>query len=168
MKHIIRVAGPDDLYGITNVFSEVSRDQNVSMATSAEMLSRVDAIGEYLKSYQDTDFVWHAIVVIKDEKVVGVCDILRAPLYRTRHVAELGIGLLPEYRGMGMGRALMDYAFDWMRKNGITKTRLFVLEGNDIAGFFYKDLGFTEVGVYKNEVSTDNGFIDLLIMEKIL
>jgi len=168
MDYTIRQAVPDDLSGIMLVFTEVAKDQSVSISTYAEMLVRTDVIGDYLDASQDDDFAWHALVVLEDDRVVGVCDLLRSQLKRTQHVVELGIGFLPEYRGMGMGRALMEYAFDWMADKEITKVRLFVIEGNDIALRMYDNMGFARTGVYRKEVSGDNGFRDLLVMEKFL
>lgn len=166
MEYFIRQAVPTDLSAITMVFTEVAKDPAVSIATPAEMLARANTINDYLDASSDPDFLWHALILLVDNSVVGVCDILNTPLRRTRHVAELGIGILPEYRGMGLGRALMEHALGRMQNNGITKVRLFVMDGNKNAMSLYDSMGFVQTGVYREEISMDNGFIDLFVMEK--
>jgi ribosomal-protein-alanine N-acetyltransferase len=168
MEYEIRQAGPADLPDVMYVFTEVAKDLSVSVSTYAETYVRTQTIAGYLEESEDEDFAWHALVVLMDGKVVGVCDFLRSPLERTHHVVELGIGFLPEYRGRGLGRALMEYAMEWSRDRGVKKVRLFVVEGNEAALRLYDSLGFVHTGVYRKEVSGDNGYMDLLIMEKFL
>ncbi len=168
MEYSIRQAGPRDLSGIVEVFVDVAKDPDVSIATAGEMLTKTPVIKEYLEASAEPEFPWHALIAIVKGRIVGVCDILRTPMQRTSHVAELGVGIMSGYRGQGLGRALMEAAFRWMRTHGITKARLFVLEGNEIAQKLYKSMGFAYTGVYRREVKTNNGFTDLLIMERIL
>ena len=164
----IRIAVPADKAGIMRVFVEVAKDRRVSIATSFEMMARAESIMEYLNASEDPGFTWHAFVAVVDAMVVGVCDILTSPLSRTGHVAEIGVGVLEGFRGFGIGRGLMREALDWLRNRGVLKARLFVLEGNERALGLYKTLGFERTGVYKDEASIDNGFMDLLILEKAL
>ena len=168
MDYIIRQAGQNDLSGVTRVFIEVAKDPSVSIASPSEMLAKSPAIRDYLEASADPEFPWHALVVLVDNEIVGVCDILRTPLQRTSHVAELGLGILSPYRGHGLGRALMEAALKWMKANGITKARLFVLKDNQIAQNLYKSMGFVQTGVYRDEVKNHTEFMDLLVMERFL
>jgi RimJ/RimL family protein N-acetyltransferase len=168
MDYEIRLAGPDDFEGVMRVFMEVADDPMVSIASSDEMASRAFTVSQMLDEADDSDFQWRAFVAVVDGDVVGVCDLLRPPLYRTSHVVEIGIGLLKGFRGQGLGKALMRMACDWLRSVDVIKVRLFVQEGNLRAIRMYQRLGFKQVGVYKQEVRHDNGFMDLLIMEKFL
>src|SRR5229473_4990541 len=46
------------------------------------------------------------LAVNPNDVVVGWCDIVRNPHEGFRHVGRLGMGLLPGYRGRGLGRRL--------------------------------------------------------------
>src|SRR5262245_18929075 len=43
------------------------------------------------------------LAVTPEEVVVGWCDIVRHQREGFRHVGTLGMGILPEYRGQGLG-----------------------------------------------------------------
>src|SRR5882672_9090045 len=47
------------------------------------------------------------LAVKPNDAVVGWCDIVRNPPEGFRHVGRLGMGLLPDYRGRGLGRQLV-------------------------------------------------------------
>ena len=47
------------------------------------------------------------LAVKPNDVVVGWCDIVRNPREGFRHVGRLGMGLLPGYRGRGLGRRLV-------------------------------------------------------------
>jgi len=47
------------------------------------------------------------IVVVADAKIVGWCDVTPVPFEGMRHVGRLGMGLLPSFRGQGLGRRLV-------------------------------------------------------------
>lgn len=55
------------------------------------------------------------------------------------------IGVSPEYRRQGIGKALLDNAMDCARARGACKLHLEVRQGNDAVGF-YNRAGFQQVG----------------------
>jgi len=64
---------------------------------------------------------------------------------------EAGIGnipnivLVPECRGKGIGRKLIEHALDHFRKSGLTHAKIETLEQNDVGYHLYTSLGFREV-----------------------
>ena len=70
-------------------------------------------------------------VVLSAGTVVGWCDVIPN---RTRviysHCGSLGIGLLPEFRGKGIGRQLMRRTIDAAFAFGLTRIELTVREAN--------------------------------------
>lgn len=51
--------------------------------------------------------------------------------------------VLPEYRGQGVGKMLVESAMDALRKEGIQKVLLVVFTHNDIGNGFWEHMGFT-------------------------
>jgi GNAT superfamily N-acetyltransferase len=64
------------------------------------------------------------LAVASADLVVGWCDIVRNPNEGFRHVGRLGMGLLPDYRGRGLGRRLAVQTIAAARQAGIERVEL--------------------------------------------
>ena len=86
-------------------------------------------------------------VAVCDGAVVGWCDISRTGRGNSAHVGVLGIGLLPPFRGQGLGRKLMKAAIDaaW-QGNRFDRIELTVNSQNLNAITLYEKLGFVLEG----------------------
>src|SRR6266436_8870933 len=62
------------------------------------------------------------------------------------HVASLGMAVAPEWRGRGVGSALMAEAIAWARAHGVEKLALSVYPDNQRALALYAKFGFVEEG----------------------
>ena len=58
------------------------------------------------------------------------------------------IVVLPEYRGMGIGKTLMDRVMTYFKEKGLDTVELWVGDENFRAIEFYRKLGFKESGRY--------------------
>ena len=78
----------------------------------------------------------------------GVGD-LRGITTRVDHVSKIGripnLSVLPEYRGKGVGKALMTAALDYFTEQGMLAAKIETLEQNPIGRRFYPQAGFVEV-----------------------
>jgi ribosomal protein S18 acetylase RimI-like enzyme len=69
----------------------------------------------------------------------------------TRQDREAGIGyipnlaIVPEYRGAGLGRQLIEHALAHFRAAGLTHAKIETLANNDVGNHLYRSLGFREV-----------------------
>lgn len=63
------------------------------------------------------------------------------------HPAHLHIDLLPDYQGMGLGRALMERFLDTLAARGVPAVHLSVSVANTEARAFYERMGFEEIAV---------------------
>ena len=61
----------------------------------------------------------------------------------------IAIYLLQEYRGMGHGKKMMDFAVNSLRKLGYSNILIWVFEDNAIARNFYEKYGFEPDGAKK-------------------
>jgi ribosomal protein S18 acetylase RimI-like enzyme len=78
------------------------------------------------------------------------------------HCGTLGIGLLPDFRGRGIGRRLMQQTID--AAFGLTRIELTVREGNVNAIALYKSLGFETEGLHRNAVCIEGRYENLYSM----
>lgn len=65
---------------------------------------------------------------------------------KVRHRCEIGISVLRESWGRGIGRMLMDSALECARQMGFVQVELEVVGGNERAIGLYRSLGFIEFG----------------------
>jgi ribosomal protein S18 acetylase RimI-like enzyme len=103
-------------------------------------------------------------VALVDGQVVGWCDIssLNRPLFA--HSGVLGIGILAEYRGCGIGEALLRATLDEAKVRGLTRVELTVREKNVGAAALYRKLGFEVEGVKRQAVKHGDAYEDLICM----
>ena len=80
------------------------------------------------------------------------------------HCGTLGVGLLPEFRGKGIGRQLMRRTIDAAFAFGLTRIELTVREGNAKAIGLYKSLGFEMEGLHRNAVFIEGQYENLRSM----
>ena len=66
--------------------------------------------------------------------------------YIADDVPELGMALLPEARGLGLGTALLEALFAKLREDGIERVSLSVDPDNKPAVKLYRRMGFEEAG----------------------
>jgi tRNA-Thr(GGU) m(6)t(6)A37 methyltransferase TsaA len=88
-----------------------------------------------------------SLMAVAGDRIVGGSQIDRSVL-ASRHVGDLGIAIAKDWRGIGLGRALMTALIDEARTTleGLRLIRLDVFETNDVARSLYKSLGFVEIG----------------------
>jgi ribosomal protein S18 acetylase RimI-like enzyme len=97
-------------------------------------------------------------------QVVGWCDVNRHQVEGYRHAGALGIGLLPAYRGRGVGARLALAAIAAARLNGIERIELEVWASNVDAIALYRQLGFVEEGVRRRARLLDGQYDDMVEM----
>ena len=106
------------------------------------------------------------IIALVDGKVAGTAGIEAVGAkYKVRHRAELGISILREYWGLGLGRALTEACIRCARDAGYLQLELNVVAENERAVALYRNVGFVEFG--RNPIgfnSRTNGFQELIYM----
>jgi ribosomal protein S18 acetylase RimI-like enzyme len=103
-------------------------------------------------------------VAIAADTVVGWCDV--TPLQREvfAHRGVLGMGVVPEFRGRGIGRALIDATLAAAGRKGLARIDLEVRADNEAAIGLYRAVGFAVEGVKRDALRLDGGRFDLVVM----
>ena len=104
------------------------------------------------------------VVALDADRVIGWCDIRPHALEGFRHCGELGMGLLPEYRGRGLGRLLVE---DVLRRSwafGLTRVELEVYASNLAAIRLYERTGFRREGLKRRARFLDGTWDDIVVM----
>jgi RimJ/RimL family protein N-acetyltransferase len=103
-------------------------------------------------------------VAVNGGNVVGWCDIAVKPQTAFAHSGVLGIGLISEYRGRGIGRALLDATLQAAKDRAIGRVELTVRVDNERAKRLYEACGFVVEGVCRRHMLVDGGFHDSYLM----
>lgn len=103
-------------------------------------------------------------VAIADGKVVGWCDIALKPRPLLRHCGVLGLGVISDYRGRGIGRALMAATLQAAKERGISRIELTVRVDNERAKRLYESFGFMTEGLCRRHMLVDGEYKDSWLM----
>ena len=105
---------------------------------------------------------------INNDRVVGWCDVFPEENPRQSHRGGLGMGLLPEVRGQGLGSKLLSAVLDHAKRFGLEKVELHVYTSNIAGVTLYKNFGFEQEGLIKKYRKLDGQYFDCLAMGKFL
>ena len=108
------------------------------------------------------------LAVTHDDEVVGWCDIVRRSMEGFRHAGRMGMGVLPGYRGAGLGRRLLTETLGAARALGMERVDLEVFASNEAAIALYRKLGFVVEGIKRRARKLDGEYDDDLIMALFL
>jgi putative acetyltransferase len=104
----------------------------------------------------------------RNGQVVGSCGLHTTPNVRRRHTAMLGISVLPQAQGQGVGSALMqglcDYADRWAH---LLRIELDVYTDNHRAIRLYDKFGFVLEGTHRAYALRDGVYVDSHSMARL-
>lgn len=101
--------------------------------------------------------------VVDAGQVVGWCDVTPGAFEGLRHCGRLGMGLLPAYRGQGLGQALLAAAITAAGAKGFEKIELEVFASNASAIRLYESSGFVREGCKAKARKLDDAYDDVLV-----
>lgn len=115
---------------------------------------------------EDTETISNLFLVVEvNEKIVGFSRCEGNKLKRTSHKVELGVCVLRDYWGYGIGKNLLGESVHWADSNNIKKMTLNVLETNDKAIILYKKYGFEVEGILKKDkFLSDGNYYNTVVM----
>ena len=105
---------------------------------------------------------------VSEGKVVGWADVFPENNPRMNHRGGLGMGLIPEFRGQGLGSRLLQAVLAHSKKFGLEKVELHVYTSNLPAIALYRNHGFEQEGLLRKYRKLDGQYFDCLAMGKFL
>lgn len=103
-----------------------------------------------------------------ENTIIGYVIAVRENFIRTKHVANIVIGILEDYCGKGIGTIFFQIILDWANKNEVKRLELTVIAENKRAINLYKKFGFKVEGIREKATLKDGEYYDELYMAKIL
>ena len=104
------------------------------------------------------------VAVSANSEVVGWCDVMPMNRPTQAHRGVFGVGLLPQFRGQGIGAKLIQSALAAAQAYGLHRVELTVREHNTGAIELYKKQGFEIEGVQRDAVLVDGVYENVVCM----
>lgn len=101
-------------------------------------------------------------------RVVGWCDIQPGWPDTVRHRGSLGMGVLPEFRGQGIGWRLLESCLNLAHQAGITRVELETRSDNEPALRLYLRMGFETEGIKRRGMCVDGEYQQTTVMALLL
>jgi RimJ/RimL family protein N-acetyltransferase len=159
----VRAGGPADIEGAWHCVDVVARERAYIGFLEGPPLEQSRSFWESLIE-KGHPF----LVAVDGPTVVGWCDVVPVARPIFAHVGILGMGLLPDWRGKGIGAALMAAALEASRACGLERVELALFAGNDRAQRLYAKMGFAVEGVQSKRVKIDGRYRDEILMARFL
>ena len=152
---IVRPATVEDLEPALDVLAAVAEERIfIGTEPPIDRDRRLRRWRDILEHPKETMFV-----AVADGRVIGNGGV------EWKGVSDIGMALLPEWRGKGIGSALLEAMIGWAEDNGSHKASLKVWPHNQGAIALYEKFAFEREGYLKRHYRRSNGEVwDCIIM----
>jgi ribosomal protein S18 acetylase RimI-like enzyme len=148
----IRPAEPADLDALVEIYLDVAAHHAALDPVVYRVPEASAAAARLAKRVADRGDESEFVVAVVDGRIVGSASIqaeaIPSPgsMVRPVRYAELGIGILGRYRGLGIGQAMIAHLEVWAAAHAIERIILIVAEANEGAFRLYRRLGYIDSG----------------------
>lgn len=161
---IVRSIKVEDVPGFRMALDSVCRERTFLAALEAP--SEQDATEFVLRNVERG---YPQFVAVSGCSIIGWCDAIPGdPSAGTAHVGRLGMGVVREFRGQGIGARLLDATINQGRAVGLEKIELSVYASNKPAIALYEKHGFVEESRKKQGRLIDGAYDDVLLFALML
>ena len=99
----------------------------------------------------------HSLVAVADNEIVATTAVIRDPLSWSAHVADVRLLVLPESRGKGVGRALLEASIEHAISGGAIKLTARMTPDQRGAITLFEESGFRGEALLRDQVRDTNG-----------
>ena len=99
----------------------------------------------------------HSLVALVDDEIVATTAVIKDPLSWSAHVADVRLLVLPESRGKGVGRALLEASIEHAIAQGATKLTARMTPDQRGAITLFEESGFRGEALLRDQVRDTNG-----------
>jgi RimJ/RimL family protein N-acetyltransferase len=162
---LVRPARPTDAKACLAVVWEATQERPRTLMTTPEEFWSVRQWRKHRLDWSEFG-VW--LVAEVEGKVIASlgCDRARRP--REKHLCEFGVTVARAYRGIGVGRAMLEALEVWAAEVGVEKIMLRVFDTNVRARSLYEKMGYVSEGMERRAVKFPDEYVDAIRMAKFL
>jgi phosphinothricin acetyltransferase len=162
-KTILRAPDWHDLDNLVALVNELVEERaEILRTTKVTRDEEAEWLGRRLASIENGAL--QALVAEIDGKIVASSAVgQRIPEYSEHiHVGEMGISILKNARGIGLGTTLIESLIELAKRAGLMVIMLDMFATNTVARRLYEKVGFVEVGKIPKAINRDGKYIDLI------
>ncbi len=166
---LLRTASAKDAAAILEIVMAVRAEQEYSLSEPDEPQTADEKEMKWLDTHL-ADPGKLAIVAEVNGRVVGMLAFANGPRRRIAHTGEFGMTIASEWRGKGVGTALLTTLVQWAAMHAtIEKLSLKVHATNVRARGLYRKLGFEQEGYFRRDLRYGpDQFVDTVFMSKFV
>jgi len=98
------------------------------------------------------------IAARRHDRIIATLGFHGSRNFRNRHTGELGMMVSADWRGRGVGAALITCVLEWARAHPtLEKVCLSVYEENTLGRALYRKMGFEQEGIQRGHIRLDDG-----------
>ena len=159
MDIIVRQIKLEDAKGFWSALASVAKEKKYILSTEPPAFEKTQAF------VRDNVGQNHAQYVALDgEKTVGWADIIPMSHPTMAHVGGLGMGVIADYRGRGIGGNLLTSVMQHAWDGGLKRLELEVFADNQAAIHLYKKHGYVQEGVKRYARLIERVYQDIVVM----
>ena len=169
MSFTMQRAQPGDAVSIIRYMKHLLSEPNHNMRRDADEFRHT--VGEEARAIKKFASSKNSLFLIAkaEDRVIGVLTCSGGRYRAEKHTTELGISVDQDWRGKGVGSAMMEAAVEWAQTTAqLKRITLFVLERNQDAVRLYERLGFEIEGKLRKDFYRDGVYLDTLVMGLLL
>ena len=167
MKFLIRKAEPSDSAEILDFLKQVgSESDNLTFGKEGLPFTE-EQERNFIESTNSSEN--NCIIVACDgNKIIGDASLGGNNCDRMKHQRTLGISVLKDYWGMGVGSLLLSEIIEFAKSSGTEIITLEVRSDNLRAIGLYEKFGFKKIGQFKGFFKIDGKYVDFDYMNLYL
>ncbi|MXR42657.1 GNAT family N-acetyltransferase [Halobaculum sp. WSA2] len=164
LEYVVRIATQRDLSGLVGVIRQVAGEGTY---IEAETVADVIEHDEVVLRHNELESRLFMVATVDDE-VIGWVHLDLPEAEKLSHTAVLTVGILPEYRGKGIGSTLLERGESWAASHGFEKLYNSIPATNDGAVAFLTDHGWEREAVREGHYTIDGEYVDELMLARRL
>jgi len=165
---VLRTASRDDALAFMRYAHELFLEPDLFLSYSpGEFLPTLEEEERFIESAAGPhDLLLSAFSGLE---LIGLCQVTSGKVLRKRHVGLLGISVARDWRGQGVGTALLSRVLRWAVDDPqLERVELEVFSGNSSAQRLYERLGFEVEGRKRAALRIDDELHDCVLMGLLL
>ncbi|MDM5210815.1 GNAT family protein [Peribacillus sp. NJ4] len=169
LSYMIRTGELEDAEAVLELQNSVISEGEYFIAVSNEFNKTIEQQRDWIQSSLENER--ETIIVAEfNGEVIGWIGFESENRKRMSHKGSFGLMIRKNYRGMGIGKELVQALLDWAEANPlIEKVSLGVFSTNHRAIALYKSMGFVEEGRKIKEFKmSESEYVDDIIMYKLV
>jgi ribosomal protein S18 acetylase RimI-like enzyme len=163
----IREVVTEDAEGLVRLIKQVESESQYMLFEKGERKIEPEQQVERIEAIKKE---WNSTIFVAEEnaELIGYLIVMGGNAIRNKHSVYLVIGILSQYRGLGVGTKLFEELEKWAMVHQIHRLELSVVTRNEDGLRLYKKMGFEIEGTKRHSLLIDGEFVDEYYMSKLL